>query len=885
MTTVKGLTFAPIAQETRRNDELSTENRPITPARRFSEIAINAYRQNRKRPNTLDNIDERPSQSNNNYNQKTVRFENNFDSSEDGHSDRGSHPPNGNTKNSAIEIFVLDDAKVDSESTETRTEFGSGNIKEHKALDEVTDEEWLKWAEAQFYEIAKGKEGIDKKSFKQALRVKESFFADRFFDIFDKDGSGFIDPGELMDGLHLLTKENTTDKLAFLFDVYDQDGSGYIDMEELRTVIQSCTVESSITFGEEELDMLTEALFNNATGKKSTNISFEEFQGEIEKHPIVLENLTLGAAQWLRPPKKNSCSGRHRYFTGRYLLNNLRKIIFIVLYFVANIICFIVGCWNYRTSNGFIIAARGGGLVLNFNCMFILVLMLRKCITWLRTTPIRSLLPLDQHIMIHKLVGLVILGMSVWHTAGHIGNAGNYILLVSADFNLTVLQFVFTTKANIGWISGSAPLTGIILMVILVVMCVFSMPFVRRSGHFQIFYWTHLLYVPFWILLILHCPHFWFWFIAPGVIFLVEKISRSKFIKKMRYGQTFITEVNLLPSKVTHLVITKPANMTYQPGDYIFLQIPELAAHEWHPFTISSSPELEDVFWVHVRSAGHWTNTLYEYFNKYKPPRKRWEECCNSGYKKDTDITLNKGRQQLQPDFTVSFKKKGPRKFKSRKSTYGRKTDPHKEVYIKVYVDGPYGTSSRELFQTEHAVLVASGIGVTPYASVLQSIMYRFLASKRTCPNCEFSWCSELPATIMKLKKVDFIWINRDQKSFEWFVSLLTQLEIEQRQTGSLENILDMHLYMTSALNCTDMKGIGLQMALDLIHQEKQIDLITGLRTRTNPGRPNWNEIFTKLSKQNKGKIKVFFCGSPVLAKQLKAHCQDFGFSFCKENF
>lgn len=28
--------------------------------------------------------------------------------------------------------------------------------------------------------------------------------------------------------------------------------------------------------------------------------------------------------------------------------------------------------------------------------------------------------------------------------------------------------------------------------------------------------------------------------------------------------------------------------------------------------------------------------------------------------------------------------------------------------------------------------------------------------------------------------QVDFIWINRDQKSFEWFVSLLTKLEIDQ---------------------------------------------------------------------------------------------------------
>ena len=31
---------------------------------------------------------------------------------------------------------------------------------------------------------------------------------------------------------------------------------------------------------------------------------------------------------------------------------------------------------------------------------------------------------------------------------------------------------------------------------------------------------------------------------------------------------------------------------------------------------------------------------------------------------------------------------------------------------------------------------------------------------------------------------MDFFWINRDQKSFEWFVKLLSQLEIEQAEHG-----------------------------------------------------------------------------------------------------
>ena len=69
--------------------------------------------------------------------------------------------------------------------------------------------------------------------------------------------------------------------------------------------------------------------------------------------------------------------------------------------------------------------------------------------------------------------------------------------------------------------------------------------------------------------------------------------------------------------------------------------------------------------------------------------------------------------------------------------------------------------------------------------------------------------------------QVDFFWINRDQKSFEWFVKLLSQLEIEQsEQDGVMGHFLDMHMYITSALQKTDMKAVGLQLALDLLHEK-----------------------------------------------------------------
>jgi len=50
-------------------------------------------------------------------------------------------------------------------------------------------------------------------------------------------------------------------------------------------------------------------------------------------------------------------------------------------------------------------------------------------------------------------------------------------------------------------------------------------------------------------------------------------------------------------------------------GEYIFLNCRELALFEWHPFTLTSAPE-EDFLSVHIRSAGDWTNNLYDLFTK-----------------------------------------------------------------------------------------------------------------------------------------------------------------------------------------------------------------------------------------------------------------------------
>jgi hypothetical protein len=137
---------------------------------------------------------------------------------------------------------------------------------------------------------------------------------------------------------------------------------------------------------------------------------------------------------------------------------------------------------------------------------------------------------------------------------------------------------------------------------------------------------------------------------------------------------------------------------------------------------------------------------------------------------------------------------------------------------IKIYLDGPYGAPATAIFSVPHAILIGAGIGVTPFASVLESILHRHRQTMHTCPTCSHTWTDIQPvdnALLYELRRVDFFWINRDQFSFEWFLKLLTKIEADERANKAFHEFLKIHIYMTGAKTRRDIKGLGLQMALD----------------------------------------------------------------------
>lgn len=64
------------------------------------------------------------------------------------------------------------------------------------------------------------------------------------------------------------------------------------------------------------------------------------------------------------------------------------------------------------------------GQCLNFDCVFIVIVMLRQSLTFLRSRGASSYVPIDQHFYFHKRTGQFIFFFSFLHTAMHLINIG-----------------------------------------------------------------------------------------------------------------------------------------------------------------------------------------------------------------------------------------------------------------------------------------------------------------------------------------------------------------------------------------------------------------------------------------------------------------------------
>lgn len=116
-----------------------------------------------------------------------------------------------------------------------------------------------------------------------------------------------------------------------------------------------------------------------------------------------------------------------------------------------------------------------------------------------------------------------------------------------------------------------------------------------------------------------------------------------------------------------------------------------------HPFTISSAPS-DPYISIHIRVAGDFTRALGERLGCTSALATHLSQEAKRGTEKTATEGLACGAGSFY-DVTKAV-----------------------EFLPTLRVDGPFGTAAEDVFKSEIAVLVGTGIGVTPWASVLKNI-------------------------------------------------------------------------------------------------------------------------------------------------------------------
>ncbi|KAJ3499109.1 hypothetical protein NLJ89_g10135 [Agrocybe chaxingu] len=534
-----------------------------------------------------------------------------------------------------------------------------------------------------------------------------------------------------------------------------------------------------------------------------------------------------------------------------WMINEGGRQLFFGTWIFLHLIVTVFGFMHYQLKDNAVTArsifgltfpiARTAALVLHVDVIFILLPVCRNFVSFLRRTPLNDIIPFDKNITLHKATGWSIVIGSTVHTLAHMVNFYKLAMVAGDTTSKRVVAFI---AAN--FITGPG-LTGWIMVAALGVMAWFAREKSRRA-HFERFWYSHHLFIVFFINWQLHgmfcmiqpdrppfCSFntigvFWRYWLVGGVIWIFERVLREVRSRHV----TYISKVIQHPSNVMEIQIKKEKTTT-RAGQYIFLSCPEISYFQWHPFTLTSAPE-EDYISVHIRVVGDFTTALAKSLGCDFPEK---------GGKGDKRGDTPAGGKVIGTNINPPMNRTLPR----------------------VMVDGPFGSASEDFLNYETILLVGAGIGVTPFASILKSIWYRmnnFNSSKPT-----------------RLSKVYFTWVIRDYGTAEWFHSLLHAIEEQDTQ-----NRIEINIYLTAKIKEDEMNNIIVQD----VGAEK--DAITSLRAPTHFGRPNWDRVFSSLvEKHPETDVGVFFCGPAVLSKTLHQMSNKYSepkgtrFFFGKENF
>jgi ferric-chelate reductase len=224
----------------------------------------------------------------------------------------------------------------------------------------------------------------------------------------------------------------------------------------------------------------------------------------------------------------------------------------------------------------------------------------------------------------------------------------------------SLLKMAFHGSAeeyNDSVLSGDG-ITGLILLLMILLISLTALLRGLSSSWYALFSRVHFLYFAWLLFITLHVPLLWQYFAAITFLLLLDRLYDSLFLtihSTLAFSRSCSNGVTFL--SIPH----SQHNFSHAIGSYYRIQVPSLSPLEWHPFSLAGSKTSHHLSFF-IASSGDWTRALYELVS-----------------------------------------------------------NPIDRNLIKVKVRGPYYAPAKDALSNPAStvLLVASGIGITPFFSVI----------------------------------------------------------------------------------------------------------------------------------------------------------------------
>ncbi len=239
---------------------------------------------------------------------------------------------------------------------------------------------------------------------------------------------------------------------------------------------------------------------------------------------------------------------------------------------------------------------------------------------------------------------------------------------------------------------------------------------------------------------------------------------------------------------ITTIAITPPSWCNLEPGQYFFVNIPHISLSEWHPFTVSASLKGDIVFNIKDQSTagntGSWTHAL----------------------------------RQL-----------------------AREVQLQQSPMPCVRLDGPFGYAP--FMEYENLVLIAGGIGITPFVNVVAHVHRAISCGASVRP-----------------RNIQLVWVVQSSTMPALYSDLFAAINALQEAQFPRGGVFDIEIYVTRGDIGSDIPGI-----------------------KTVKGRCNLDNVITTI--QNPRSTLIGVCGPESLVQEVSHKAYIRGCDFHSEEF